>query len=150
MRLQASIHDPDVILVEDKASGQSLIQEMRMESSLPIVPIKVDSDKTTRAHASTPMIEAGHVHIKAGARWLRKFTDQMTAFPHDKHDDIVDSVTQFINWVRRQGARAPTISTPSSMENGISITDTKVTIDLPRHHYGARRPNIKSITRGYL
>ena len=151
MRLQASIHSPDVILVEDKASGQSLIQEMRTESSLPILPIKVDSDKITRAHASTPMIEAGHVHVKAGARWLRKFTDQMTAFPHDKHDDIVDSVTQFINWVRRQGSRAPTVSTRSSVAEGqATITENRVSIEIPRHHFGGRRPSIKSLTRGYL
>ena len=104
MKLKASLFNPGVILVEDKASGQSLIQEMKLESSLPIIPIRVDVDKVSRAHAATPLIEAGHVHIRDGASWTRKFIDQMTAFPNDTHDDIVDSVTQFINWTRGQSS----------------------------------------------
>lgn len=52
---------PNVILVEDKASGQSLIQELKSDSVLPVVAVKVDGDKVTRAIAVTGLVEAGKV-----------------------------------------------------------------------------------------
>ena len=54
---------PSAILVEDRASGQSLIQELKTSTVLPIIPVKVDSDKQTRAQAVTPLIEAGRVFL---------------------------------------------------------------------------------------
>ena len=50
--LAAEFH-PDCILVEDKASGQSAIQELR-RSRLPVIALNVDSDKTARARAAAP------------------------------------------------------------------------------------------------
>ena len=42
----ASAYSPNQILVEDRASGQSLVQELKAESRLPIVPIKVDTERS--------------------------------------------------------------------------------------------------------
>ena len=53
----ADTYKPNAILVEDKASGQSLIQEMKRETALPILAVKVDADKVARAYAVTPAIE---------------------------------------------------------------------------------------------
>ena len=61
-RMVASLAEhwkPNAILIEDKASGQSLIQELKLSTALPLIPVKVDSDKQTRAQAVTPQIEAG-------------------------------------------------------------------------------------------
>jgi len=93
---------PNQILVEDKASGQSLIQELRCDSRLPIIPVKVDSDKRARAEAVTPLIEAGKVFLPESAPWVREFVDEMAAFPTGVHDDVVDSTTQALNYVRHQ------------------------------------------------
>lgn len=46
---------PNAVLVEDKASGQSLIQELKLSTALPIIPVKTDRDKQTRAQAVTPL-----------------------------------------------------------------------------------------------
>jgi predicted phage terminase large subunit-like protein len=94
--------NPNQILVEDKASGQSLIQELRWDSRLPIIPIKVDSDKRARAEAVTPLIEAGKVFLPECAPWLRDFVDEMASFPTGVHDDAVDSTTQALNYLRHQ------------------------------------------------
>ena len=91
---------PTQILVEDKASGQSLIQELRYSSLLPIIPISVDADKATRAAAITGVIEAGKVFLPASASWLNDYVDELAAFPHGVHDDAVDSTTQAINYLR--------------------------------------------------
>ena len=92
-RLMASLAEqwkPHAILIEDKASGQSLIQELKHSTVLPIIPIKVDSDKLARAQAVTPLIEAGKVSLPESAPWLNDFIDEMSSFPNGLHDDTVD------------------------------------------------------------
>jgi predicted phage terminase large subunit-like protein len=91
---------PSVVLVEDKASGQSLIQELHASTTLPIKPVKVDSDKVTRAHAVTGIVEAGKVFLPAQVSWLDTFLDETSSFPSAQHDDITDSVTQALNYLR--------------------------------------------------
>jgi len=98
---------PDAILVEDRASGQSLIQELRLGNSLPVLPVKVDSDKLARAQAVTPLVEAGRVFLPESAPWLGDFLDELAAFPSGVHDDIVDSTTQALNHLREQSMSPP-------------------------------------------
>ena len=98
---------PDAILVEDRASGQSLIQELRLDNSLPVLPVKVDSDKLARAQAVTPLVEAGRVFLPESPPWLSDFLDELAAFPSGVHDDIVDSTTQALNYLREQSMSPP-------------------------------------------
>lgn len=84
---------PNVIYVEDKASGQSLIQELQRDTRLPILGCNPDSDKIARAYAVTPMIKAGNVYICEGD-WNSDFIDEHAIFPNGVHDDQVDSTTQ--------------------------------------------------------
>jgi predicted phage terminase large subunit-like protein len=97
----AEERNPDVILIEDRASGQSLIQELRSSTRLPIRPVKPDNDKQSRAHAISPAIKAGKVFLPEGAPWLQDFLDEMSNFPNGLHDDIVDSTTQALNYLRQ-------------------------------------------------
>jgi len=85
---------PNKVIVEDKASGQSLIQEIKRETILPIFPVKVDSDKVARANAVSPTIEAGAVWLPENAEWLVDFLEESENFPNSTHDDQVDSVSQ--------------------------------------------------------
>ena len=57
----ADKYKPSEILIEDKASGISLIQELRNETRLPIKEIKVDRDKIARVNSVTPLIENGKI-----------------------------------------------------------------------------------------
>jgi predicted phage terminase large subunit-like protein len=70
---------PSAILVEDKASGQSLIQELKQGSRFPILAIKVDKDKLARAYSASPLVEAGKVFLPASGRSVQ------TALPHSSH-----------------------------------------------------------------
>ncbi len=94
---------PSAILVEDKASGQSLIQELKQGSRFPILAIKVDKDKLARAYSASPLVEAGKVFLPASAPWLTDLLYELCVFPAGAHDDSVDSVTQALNWMARQG-----------------------------------------------
>jgi len=91
---------PNVILVEDKASGQSLIQELQQSTRFAVRPIKVDTDKLSRAYAASPLVEAGKVFLPESAPWLADFLYEMASFPVGVHDDQVDSVTQALNFMR--------------------------------------------------
>jgi len=90
-------HHAHAIYIEDKASGQSLIQELKRESRLPLIPVKVDTDKVARAYAVTPLIEAGRVYLPESAPWLHDYVEELSSFPNGEHDDQVDSTTQALN-----------------------------------------------------
>lgn len=88
--------NPHEILIEDKASGQSLIQELRRGTNLPIKAVQVDKDKIARANASVGFIEAGKLLLPESAPWLLDYIDTMAAFPNAAHDDDVDATTQYL------------------------------------------------------
>ena len=92
---------PHAILIEDKASGQSLLQDMRREQpQLPVIAMQPKADKVTRFAQVTPMIEAGQVALPHHASWLSDFEQELLAFPNGAHDDQVDVLSQYLNWVR--------------------------------------------------
>lgn len=99
----AKLHSVNEILIEDKASGQSLIQELQRNTVLPIKSIKVENDKIARVHSITPLIEAGKVSLPKDAHWLKEFLDEMEEFPNGEFDDVVDSVSQFLNAMKMKG-----------------------------------------------
>lgn len=99
--------NPDYILIEDKASGQSLIQDLRVSDRFTIVDIPVHKDKISRMSSASPDIEAGNVFIDGGASWLEDFLDECKLFPNAKNDDQVDSMSQFLMWAKNN----PLIST---------------------------------------
>jgi len=101
----ADKHNPDYILIEDKASGQSLIQTLKNDTRLPIKAISVQGDKELRAHLATPLIESGKVFLPERAVWLNDFLTEMNDFPLSAHDDIVDSFNQGLEYLRKFGKK---------------------------------------------
>ncbi len=100
---QADLWKPNEIYVEDKASGQSLVQEIKTATSYPIIPIKIDRDKESRASACTGYFEAGRVLFPEGAPWLADLEDELASFPGGLHDDQVDALCQALNRLRDSG-----------------------------------------------
>jgi predicted phage terminase large subunit-like protein len=96
---------PNAVLVEDKASGQSLVQTLARETRLPVLPIKVSSDKVARANAVTPLCEAGRVFLPVEAGWLEEYVDELSSFPVAKHDDYTDTTSMALEYMR--GVSAP-------------------------------------------
>ena len=91
---------PHAIILEDKASGTSLGQQLGVETRLPVIPTKVLLDKKARAEAAAPLWEAGKVFVPADAGWLATFLDELCNFPNVKHDDQVDTVSQVCEYFR--------------------------------------------------
>jgi len=109
----AKLHSVNEILIEDKASGQSLIQELQRNTILPIKPIKVENDKIARVHSVTPIIESGKVFLPKDAHWLKQFLDEMEEFPNGEFDDTVDSVSQFLNAMK--------VTTPANLSEIVHL-----------------------------
>jgi len=112
----AKLHSVNEILIEDKASGQSLIQELQRNTILPIKAIKVENDKIARVHSVTPLIESGKVYLPKEAHWLKGFLDEMEEFPNGEFDDTVDSVSQFLNAMKV--TRTPDLKEMVHLERG--------------------------------
>ena len=94
----AAKHNPSAILVEDKASGQSLLQDLQTATRLPVIAIKPEGDKLTRMSAQSSQFEAGRVYLPEFAEWLPEYEAEMFLFPASKHDDQIDSTSQFLRW----------------------------------------------------
>jgi hypothetical protein len=107
----ATPRSPSEWFIEDRASGQSLIQELKALSTLPVIPVRADSDKVARAQAATPLMEAGKVFLPEFGPWLTEFIDEMAAFPSGVHDDAVDSSSQLL------ASRTP-VSAPGTAREG--------------------------------
>jgi predicted phage terminase large subunit-like protein len=82
-----------VLLIENKGSGQSLIQDLRHMQIYPIA-VRPDGDKIMRMNRHTARIEAGAVYLPENAPWLSDFHAEILAFPAGRHDDQVDAFSQ--------------------------------------------------------
>ena len=92
---------PDVVLIEAKASGWSLIQELQ-RAGIPITPFNPKkADKKTRAHSVTPLFEAGRVWYPSSKYWAEDVINQCAQFPSSNYDDLVDSTTQALMRLRQ-------------------------------------------------
>jgi predicted phage terminase large subunit-like protein len=77
--------------VESKNMGLTLFQQLRRDG-LPIVELKADVDKFTRAIPAAARYEAGSVYHLENASWLDELEKELTSFPNAAHDDQVDVV----------------------------------------------------------
>jgi len=101
VREQQDWYNAQVVLIEDKASGTQLIQELIADRCHGITSYQPTTDKIMRLHAQTALIENGFVSIPESAPWLDEYLHEVTVFPYGKHNDQVDSTAQFLDWFKR-------------------------------------------------
>lgn len=101
------------IYIEDKASGQSLLQELKRESGVSVIPYKISSDKVSRLNAVLPLIEGGRVFLPSNAPWLDAFYEECQSFPSGKHDDMVDALSIGLDVLARTPTTGEYYSPPS-------------------------------------
>jgi predicted phage terminase large subunit-like protein len=95
--------DPECVLIEAKASGMPLTQELR-NIGIPVTNYSPSrgNDKFTRVNAIAPMLESGLVW-SPDTRWSEEVIEECAAFPAGEHDDYVDTVTQALRRFREGG-----------------------------------------------
>ena len=92
-------YKPDVCIIEKKASGQSLIQDLR-RSGLPVMEYNPDKDKVSRVYAASPMLESGRVWLPEGKRWSDELVEELITFPHGRNDDQVDALVMAVHYMK--------------------------------------------------
>jgi predicted phage terminase large subunit-like protein len=109
------------LYIEDKASGQSLIQELRNQSGMSVLPVKVGSDKVSRLNAVLPLIEGGRVYLPDMALWLDAFMEEAQSFPSGKHDDQIDALSMGLEAIAKMGGTASELlNGPINMASSLS------------------------------
>ena len=95
----ANRYNPNAILIEDKASGTQLIQDLKDDGVFSVQGYDPPpgTDKTLRLHAQTAQIENGRLVLPRSAPWLAEYVRELTSFPGGKFDDQVDSTTQALD-----------------------------------------------------
>lgn len=101
---------PQAILMENAASGRSIIQDNNDQRGLnferlPIIPVDVPTIKNwkqVRVQELTPMLESGRVRVPQEATWLEDWMNEITRFPLAAHDDQVDSMAQGLYYLENE------------------------------------------------
>lgn len=100
VKQQAETHKAKTILIEDKASGTQLIQDLRADGVHAATRYEPKVEKVLRMHSVSSTVEGGFVHIPDQAHWLPEYLHEMSCFPKGKYDDQVDSTSQALDWVK--------------------------------------------------
>ena len=117
----ANVHQAGAILIEEAGPGLTMLQELH--SNLPagvVRPIGVvpKGSKADRMAAQSAAIEAGHVYLPSEAPWLAEFLNELLGFPNGRHDDQVDSVSQFLIWAAQRYVPDDRVPAPRSVGGG--------------------------------
>ncbi len=101
-----------IMLIEDKSSGEYVISKIRQEGVFdkrngerfrPILfPINPQGKKETRLVNVLHYFQDNKVLLPKNAEWLLSFESELLSFPRDKHDDMVDALTQALNFYSSQ------------------------------------------------
>jgi len=116
--------DPDAFIVEKKAAGSPLIQELR-RMGIPVQEFTPSrgNDKIARMNAVSDLFASGKVWAP-DTRWAREVIEEIAAFPVCDHDDFVDTTTQALLRYRQGGF----ISLPSDYDAGATKSTTQLCI----------------------
>jgi predicted phage terminase large subunit-like protein len=94
---------PDAFIVEKKAAGAPLIQELRA-MGIPVQEFTPSrgNDKMVRLNAVSDLFASGKVWAP-DTRWAREVIEEVASFPVGEHDDYVDTVSQALLRYRQGG-----------------------------------------------
>lgn len=82
-----------VVKIEDKSSGSSLIQSIKKDYFIPVEPIQRNTDKVLRAMGVVKYFASGYIHLPKDAPWVHDYKDEFRKFTPlmtHKHDDQID------------------------------------------------------------
>lgn len=98
IHIMKKIHKASNVIIESNSIGTPVIKQLEKEGLFSI-PYNSKVNKVIRAATTTQYIRTGQVKLVNNATWLNSFKNEVSVFPHGKHDDQVDALTQLINVV---------------------------------------------------
>lgn len=101
---------PNGILIEDKSTGTTLLQELRQgvvhngrKHFFSLIPLTPHNDKLMRMSIEAIAFESGRVYLPEYAPWLSDYESVLFDFPASTISDPIDSTSQFLRWIREGG-----------------------------------------------
>ncbi len=91
-----------VVLIEDRASGSALIQDLMSENRMTIIKCNPKISKESRFEEILHYFTSKKVFFPKNSSWLADLENELFSFPYSKHDDQVDSISQFFSWVKNK------------------------------------------------
>ncbi len=125
----------DAMLVEAKASGLSVLQEMRRlmrEGEFTLFSETPKGDKVARMHAISPAFAAGLIYAPE-RKWSEMVIAEVESFPRAKHDDLCDTVSSAIKKLRDLGLLQHTAEVETERLEAVTFRGHEVTA---REEYG--------------
>lgn len=97
---QYNLWRPDVVLIEDKDSGQALASCLEQETSIPVIRVNPGNEsKETRALYISPTVESHRCWLPGNVPWVQDYVDMMANFPNTEFKDDADSTSQAISFL---------------------------------------------------
>lgn len=114
-------------LIEDKANGPAVIQQLKTRVS-GLIPVEPEGGKIVRARASTAEIEAGNVYLPDPSitPWIHDYIEEFAAFPTGRNDDQVDATTQAMIYFNAHSWEEIPIEEATSNGGGVPGFDDEV------------------------
>lgn len=101
----AEYHQAKTVLIEDAGIATTMVQLLKSEG-VRVIGCRPEGCKITRMEGQSVLIESGRVLIPKTAPWLAAYLAELLSFPAGRHDDQVDSTSQFLVWANRPRRRA--------------------------------------------
>jgi predicted phage terminase large subunit-like protein len=96
-------HKPDVLLIEDASSGQSVAQSLKRDTALPVVAVPTHGlPKTARAEMVSAIYRATKIQVPRSSTWYFDWQEEHLSFPTGTHDDQVDATAQGLSYIKER------------------------------------------------
>lgn len=94
---------PNYLVIEDKSTGQSLLQELPNLMNYPCLPFEPELDKVARFAAEMAAVESGRLWLPQDADWLPEFEGEIFTFPASDYKDQADATSMMLRFWRERG-----------------------------------------------
>jgi len=123
------------LLIEDKTRGHDVANEIRRQYSREnwgVQLLNPVQDKISRAHTTVPLFTDDAIYAP-NTKWAELVIAQCESFPKAAHDDLVDSVTQFLNWARDNEVLVMAEEMSAAMDDAATYRGNQESV---AQHYG--------------
>jgi predicted phage terminase large subunit-like protein len=92
-------HRPSAVLIEATGQGPALKSDIREQEGMKVVMVTPVESKLERLRRHRRIIRAGRVQLAEHAIWRDDFLTEAIMFPYGAHDDQMDALSQFLDWI---------------------------------------------------
>ena len=90
----------DRVIIEDSSTGTALVQQLRADRVEGVFVVKVKGSKLDRLVPHLDLLQSDQIRFCPGMDGWDALRREMAAFPEGRHDDQVDTLSQFLSWLR--------------------------------------------------